>query len=162
MVMSAVIPEQHIDGDVDDPRKSASDLTVDPALGRLNIIDLEAEVARLATFRGMTPQTTSADRKGSAANLGPYRNGILFLSKWSGGKTHWETHPEDELVHILSGSVTLEIIEEDQPRSEVLGQGKMVVVPHSVWHRFHSADGLTAMSATVPGEHIELDVDDPR
>jgi len=44
----------------------------------------------------------------------------------------------------------------------VLGRGKMVVVPNSAWHRFHSADGLTAMSATVPGEHIELDVDDPR
>jgi len=162
MVMSAVIPGEHIDGDVDDPRKSASDPAVDLALGQPNIIDLEAEVAKLATFRGMTPQTTSADRRGSAANLGRYRNGILFLSKWSGGKTHWETHPEDELVHILNGSVTLDIIEEDRPRSHVLGRGKMVIVPNSAWHRFHSADGLTAMSATVPGEHIELDVADPR
>jgi quercetin dioxygenase-like cupin family protein len=162
MVMSAVIPGEHVDGDFDDPRKGAADLAVDPALGRPNIIDLDAEVAKLATFRGMTPQTTSADRKGSAANLGPYRNGILFLSKWSGGKTHWETHPEDELVHILDGSVTLDIIEADRPRSHVLSRGKMVVVPNGAWHRFRSADGLTAMSATVPGSHIELDVDDPR
>jgi mannose-6-phosphate isomerase-like protein (cupin superfamily) len=110
----------------------------------------------------MTPQTTSADRKGSATNLGPYRDGILFLSKWSEGKTHWETHPEDELVHILNGTVTLDIIEEDRPRSHMLGRGKMVIVPGRAWHRFHSAEGLTAMSATIPGEHIELDVDDPR
>jgi quercetin dioxygenase-like cupin family protein len=162
MLMSAVIPGEHIDGDVDDPRKSASGLAIDQAVGRPTIIDLEAERAKLATFRGMTPQTTSADRKGSAASLGPYRDGILFVSKWSGGKTHWETHPVDELVCILDGSVTLDIVEEDRPRSCVLGRGKMVIVPERAWHRFHSAQGLTAMSLTVPGEHIELDVDDPR
>jgi quercetin dioxygenase-like cupin family protein len=162
MLMSAVIPGEHIDGEFDDPRKSASGPAMARAPGPPTIIDLEAVVAKLATFRGMTPQTTSADRKDSAANLGRYRNGILFLSKWSGGKTHWETHPEDELVHILDGSMTLDIIEDDRPRSHALSRGKMVIVPHGTWHRFHSANDVTAMSATVPGEHIELDVDDPR
>ena len=38
----------------------------------------------------------------------------------------------------------------------------MVIVPPGAWHRFHSADGATTMSAVIPGEHIDLDVDDPR
>src|SRR6516225_7199436 len=126
------------------------------------IIDLNAEAAKLAAVLKQTPMN-SEKRKGAIAKLGSYRDGILLLGTSVGtGAGHWETHPEDELVHILNGSVTLDIIEEDRPRSHVLGRGKMVVVPNSAWHRFHSADGLTAMSATVPGEHIELDVADPR
>jgi hypothetical protein len=38
----------------------------------------------------------------------------------------------------------------------------MVVVPPGAWHRVHSADGVTVLSATIPGDHIDLDVDDPR
>lgn len=56
----------------------------------------------------------------------------------------------------------LDIVEEDRPQSHALGPGMMVVVPQGAWHRFHSADDHSAMSATVPGEHIDLNVDDPR
>jgi hypothetical protein len=45
------------------------------------IIDVNAEAAKLTTFRGRTPQTTFAERKGTAAQLGPYRDGFLLLSK---------------------------------------------------------------------------------
>jgi len=31
------------------------------------------------------------------------------------GKGHWETHPGDDLVYVLDGAVTLEIIENDGP-----------------------------------------------
>jgi mannose-6-phosphate isomerase-like protein (cupin superfamily) len=127
-----------------------------------SIIDLNAELAKLTMFRGLTPQTTRAERRGSGTQLSSYRDGILIAGK-SAGTSHWETHPEDELVHILEGRKTLEIVCDDgPPKSFVLRAGMMVVVPQGAWHRFHSAEGGTTWSATLPGDHIELDVDDPR
>ena len=127
-----------------------------------SIIDLNAELAKLTMFRGLTPQTTRAERRGSGTQLGPYRDGILIAGK-SAGTSHWETHPEDELVHVLEGRKTLEIVCDDgPPKSFVLRGGMMAVVPQGAWHRFRSAEGGTTWSATLPGDHIELDVDDPR
>jgi quercetin dioxygenase-like cupin family protein len=126
------------------------------------IIDVNAEAAKLTMFRGKTPQTTRAERKGSAAQLGLYRDGLLLLGK-SSGMSHWETHPEDELIYVLEGSVVLDIVEGDgPPKSFTIGAGMMVIVPPGAWHRFHSAEGATTMSAVIPGENIDLDVDDPR
>ena len=125
------------------------------------IIDLNAEAAKLKMFRGLTPRTQRAERKGSATQLARYRDGLLLLGK-SAGTSHWETHPEDELVCVLEGTATLDIVQGDGPRSFALGAQMIAVVPTGVWHRFRSTDGKTAMSATIPGDHIELDVDDPR
>ena len=125
------------------------------------IVDLDAEAAKLTTFRGRTPQTTFAERKGSAVQLAPYRDGMLLLNK-SAGKGHWETHPADELVYVLDGTLTLDIVEQERVQSFELSAGMMVVVPPGAWHRVHSVDGVTTFSATIPGEHIDLDVDDPR
>ena len=125
------------------------------------IIDVNAEAAKLRTFLGRTPQTTFAERKGSAVQLATYRDGMLLLNK-SAGKGHWETHPEDELVYVLDGTLTLDIVEHDTVRSFELRAGMMVIVPPGAWHRVHSVDGVTSFSATIPGDHIDLDVDDPR
>jgi mannose-6-phosphate isomerase-like protein (cupin superfamily) len=125
------------------------------------IIDLNAEAAKLGMFRGQTPQTIRAERAGSTAQLGRYRDGLLLLGK-SAGTGHWETHPEDELVCVLDGAATLDIVRADGPQSFALGAGMIAVVPQGAWHRFHSGDGRTTLSATVPGDHIDLDVDDPR
>ena len=125
------------------------------------IIDLHAEAAKLTMFRGQSPQTTRAERKGSTALLAPYRDGILLLGK-SAGKGHWETHPEDELLYVLDGAMTVDIVEKYGPRSYAVGAGAIAIVPQGAWHRVHSANGRTVMSATLPGEHIDLDVDDPR
>jgi len=129
--------------------------------GMPTIIDLNAEAAKLTMFRGQTPQTTRAERKGSTTQLARYRDGLLLLGK-SAGTGHWETHPEDELVYVLDGAATLDIVQKDGPQSFALSAGMIAIVPQSAWHRFHSADGRTTMSATIPGEHIDLDVDDPR
>ena len=125
------------------------------------IIDLDAEAAKLTMFRGQTPQTTRAERKGSTTQLARYRDGLLLLGK-SAGTGHWETHPEDELVYVLDGAATLDIVQQDGPQSLALSAGMIAVVPQGAWHRFHSADGRTTMSATIPGDHIDLDVDDPQ
>jgi mannose-6-phosphate isomerase-like protein (cupin superfamily) len=128
-----------------------------------SIIDLDAELAKLTMFRGRTPQSTVADRKGSAAQLASYRDGALLTSKFA-GKGHWEKHPADELIHILDGTATLEIVCDDgPPKTFALRTGMMTVIPQGAWHRFHSSEGVTLMTATpFPGQKIERDVADPR
>ena len=125
------------------------------------IIDLNTEAAKLTMFRGRTAQTTFAERKGSAALLGSYRDGFLLLSKFV-GNSHWETHPEDELFYILDGTMTVDVVERDGPRSFALDTGTVAVLPRDSWHRVTSANGVTAFSATLPSDHIDLDVADPR
>jgi len=128
------------------------------------VIDLTAELAKLTLLRGRTPQTTSADRGSSSAQLAPYRDGALFTTRFA-GKGAWERHMKgDELVHILDGSTTLDIVAGDGPlQSFSLRAGMVAIVPLGAWHRFRSPDGVTLMTATpLPTDHIRLDVDDPR
>ena len=127
-----------------------------------SIIDLHAELAKLTMFR-RTPQSTRAETKGSVARLASYRDGLLLAIK-SSGTDHWERHlTGDELIHILDGTGTLEIVGEDGSQFFALRAGMIAVNPQGAWHRFHSSDGVTVMFATPnPSEHIELDVDDPR
>jgi mannose-6-phosphate isomerase-like protein (cupin superfamily) len=163
-VASATLPGDHIELDVDDPRTSAPDLAISDTLRPASIIDLNAELAKLTMFRGRTPQSTMADRKGSSAQLAPYRDGGLFITKFA-GKGHWEAHlPGDELVHVLDGTAILEIVCDDEPpKSFALSAGMTAVNPQGAWHRFHSSDGVTLMTATPsPSKVIELDIDDPR
>src|SRR5438874_9625177 len=132
--------------------------------GTPSIVDLNAELAKLTMFRGRTPQSTMADRKGSAARLASYRDGGLSITKFA-GKGHWERHlPGDELIHVVDGTATLEMVCDDgPPKSFALCAGTVAVIPQGAWHRFHSAEGFTQTAATpFPGENIELDVDDPR
>ena len=130
--------------------------------GTPRIIDLNAELAKLTMFR-RTPGSTMAERTGSVTRLASYRDGALFAIRFA-GKDHWECHPTgDELIHILDGSATLEIMGEDESRSFELRAGMIAVIPRGAWHRLHSSEGATQMTATpFPSEHIELDIDDPR
>jgi mannose-6-phosphate isomerase-like protein (cupin superfamily) len=125
------------------------------------IIDVHAEASKLRMFRGRTPTTTFAERKGSAVHLGTYRDGMLLLGK-SAGTGHWETHPEDEMLYVLDGSMTVDTVERDKVQSVEVGAGMMCIVPPGTWHRVRSTDGATMLSAVVPGDHIDLDVGDPR
>jgi uncharacterized cupin superfamily protein len=128
------------------------------------VIDLTAELAKLTMLRGRSPQTTSADRVGSSAELARYRDGALFTGKFSGTGA-WERHMKgDELVHILDGSSMLDIVTGDgPPESLAVRAGMVAVVPQGAWHRFRSSEGVTLMTATpLPTDHIRLDVDDPR
>ena len=156
-------PGDHIELDVDDPR-TAERTPAAPMAMTPSIIDLNAELSKLTMFRGRTPQSTMADRKGSAARLVSYRDGALTATRFA-GKGHWESHPAgDELIHILDGTATLEIVcDGGPPKSFALRAGMMAVNPQGAWHRFHSSEGVTLMTATpFPSEVIELDVDDPR
>jgi mannose-6-phosphate isomerase-like protein (cupin superfamily) len=127
------------------------------------IIDLGAELGKLTMLRGRTPQTTSAERAGTSAELGAYRDGALFASKFSGIGA-WERHPNgEELVHIIDGAATLDIVTADLSQSVEVRAGMLIVVPQDAWHRFRSPNGITLMTATPrPSDHIRSDTDDPR
>ncbi len=146
---SATLPGDHIELDVHDPRTAEPKKVI--ANGTPSIIDLDAELAKLTMFRGRTPQSTMADRQGSAARLAPYRDGALTTTKFA-GKGHWESHlAGDELIHILGGTATLEIVCDDgPPKSFELRAGMIAVNPQGAWHRFHSSEGVTLMTATPP------------
>jgi mannose-6-phosphate isomerase-like protein (cupin superfamily) len=128
-----------------------------------SIIDLNAELAKLTMFQ-RTPNSTVADRKGSVARLASYRDGLLLAIKAS-GRDHWERHlTGDELIHVLDGSASLEIVCDDgPPKSFPLRAGTIAIIPQGTWHRFLSSEGFAQIATTpFPGETIEIDVDDPR
>jgi mannose-6-phosphate isomerase-like protein (cupin superfamily) len=129
----------------------------------ITIIDLNAELAKLTMLRGRTPQTTRAEREGTAAQLAPYRDGAIFTGKFS-GKGAWERHRNgDELVQIIDGAATLYLATEDGPQSVTLSAGMIAIVPQGTWHRFESPEGVTLMTATPqPTDHPTVHVEDPR
>jgi mannose-6-phosphate isomerase-like protein (cupin superfamily) len=131
----------------------------------ITILDLKAEFAKLTLLRGRTPQMTEVERKesGGFATLAPFRDGNIFSARFAGDGA-WERHPNgDELVQIVDGSATLHIMTEDGPKSYPVSAGMMVIVPQGTWHRFHSPEGVSLMTATPkPTEHLTVDVADPR
>ena len=96
--------------------------------------------------------------------MASYRDGGLSITKFA-GKGHWEAHLSgDELVYLIEGAATLELVCDDgPPKSFALRAGMMAVNPQGAWHRFSSSEGVTLMTATPsPSKVIELDVADPR
>jgi mannose-6-phosphate isomerase-like protein (cupin superfamily) len=162
VVASATIPGGHVDLDIADPRPHLppqGDRDDKPP----SLIDLGAELAKVTMYR-RSPHSTAADRKGSVAQLDTYRDGLLLAIKAS-GKDHWERHATgDELVCVVDGAATLEMVcDSGPPRSFALGAGTVGVIPQGAWHRFQSAEGFTQIAVTpFPGETVERDVDDPR
>ena len=131
----------------------------------ITILDFKAELAKLTMLRGRTPQMTEAERKETRAfaTLAPFRDGNIFSAKFTGGGA-WERHPNgDELVQIVDGAATLHIATEDGLQSHAVRAGMVVIVPQGTWHRFHSPDGVSLVTATPkPTEHLTIDVEDPR
>jgi mannose-6-phosphate isomerase-like protein (cupin superfamily) len=131
----------------------------------LKILDLKTELGKLRLMRGRRPETTEAERQqsGGFATLAPFRDGNIYSARFSGDGA-WERHPNgDELVQIVDGTATMHIMAEDGAQSYTVSAGMMIIVPQGTWHRFHSPDGVSLVTATPkPTEHLTVDVDDPR
>ena len=64
-----------------------------------------------------------------------------------------EMHPDgDELLYLLSGSVTLKLEMEDGDRLVELGAGDAIVVPQGVWHKITMREPGQLVHIT-PGPH---------
>jgi quercetin dioxygenase-like cupin family protein len=128
-----------------------------------SIIDLGRDFAS-STMVQRNPAATAPDRNGSVAELAPYRDGLLLAVKAS-GKGHWKRHlGGEEIIHVLDGAASLELVPDDgPPKSFALRAGTMGVIPPGVWRRLVSPRGCTHIAVTPGGgETIERDVDDPR
>jgi mannose-6-phosphate isomerase-like protein (cupin superfamily) len=129
------------------------------------ILDLESTLSKLPTMHGRRPESTEAERKATGAfvTLAPFRDGNIYSAKFS-GRAAWERHPNgDELVQIIAGSTSVDIITEDGIETYRLTAGMTVIVPQNAWHRFHAPDGVSIVTATPrPTEHLTVDVEDPR
>jgi mannose-6-phosphate isomerase-like protein (cupin superfamily) len=129
----------------------------------LTTIDLKAALGKLTMLRGRTPQTTQAEREGSAARLATYRDGGIFTSKFS-GSGWWERHSNgDELVQVIDGAATLYVMTDEGPQVVAASGGTLLIVPRGMWHRFESPVGVTLMTATPqPTDHPAIYIEDPR
>ena len=127
------------------------------------VIDLGAELARLKMLHNRTPDMLHAERAGSAARVAPFRDGAIFTSKFA-GNGGWERHPNgEELVHIIDGTATLHLINEEGPQTLTLRGGMIAIVPQGTWHRFDAPNGVTMMTVTPqPSDHPPVHVEDPR
>ena len=129
------------------------------------ILDLKSTLAKMPMLRERRPETTEAERQASGAfvTLTPFRDGNIYSAKFS-GRAAWERHPNgDELVQIVAGSTTVDIIIDDKVETHELSAGTAVVVPQGAWHRFHAPNGVSIVTATPrPTEHLTVDVEDPR
>jgi mannose-6-phosphate isomerase-like protein (cupin superfamily) len=129
------------------------------------ILDLKATLAKMPMMQGRRPESTEAERKATGAfvTLTPYRDGNIYSAKFS-GRGAWERHPNgDELVQIVDGATSVDVIVDGKMETHQLTAGMTVVVPQGAWHRFHAPDGVSIITATPrPTEHLTVDVEDPR
>ena len=122
---------------------------------------IESELSRVTKLEGRTPFSSNEELARAFTALAPFDSGGVFTGTYSGDSA-WERHiAGDELVHVLNGSAELTILTDDDKQLFNLTAGMVVVVPKGLWHRFHSKDGVTVLSATPhPTEHSTED--DPR
>ncbi len=74
----------------------------------------------------------------------------------------WELHSDtDELLFVLQGSVTVEILTVPASERHDLVAGQFVVVPRGLWHRHFDIRDLIELYFT-PGESIQSSEADPR
>jgi mannose-6-phosphate isomerase-like protein (cupin superfamily) len=127
----------------------------------IKAVDIKAELAGRPVLGARGKDTTEAEARDAFAVLAPFRDGSIFAGSFS-GESPWERHQKgDELVQILEGATTLTIMTESGPQSFKLAAGMIIVVPQGHWHRFHSAERVTVLTATPqPTEHSRAE--DPR
>ncbi|MEV6064278.1 cupin domain-containing protein [Nocardia asteroides] len=74
----------------------------------------------------------------------------------------WELHPDtDELLMVLRGKVTVEILTDTDSHRIPLTAGQFVIVPKGHWHRHLDVDHVVELFYT-PGATIESTAEDPR
>lgn len=74
----------------------------------------------------------------------------------------WELHPDtDELLMVLDGSTTVEILTDSDRHRITLTAGQFVIVPKGHWHRHAEVHEVVEMFFT-PGASIESTANDPR
>jgi quercetin dioxygenase-like cupin family protein len=94
--------------------------------------------------------------------LATFNRGSVGVYWAAAGVSPWERHPEDdELLYVIEGRVTVEILTEDDHVEVPITEGSAFVVPRNHWHR-HKLDGLVREMYVTPGPSDTSFADDPR
>jgi quercetin dioxygenase-like cupin family protein len=94
--------------------------------------------------------------------LARFNRGGVGVYWAAGGVSPWERHPEDdELLYIIEGHVTLEVLTDDERMEVRVAEGSAFVVPKNHWHR-HKLDGVVKEMYVTPGPSETSFADDPR
>ena len=76
--------------------------------------------------------------------------------------SNWEIHRDtDEFLMLLEGSVTVEVLTDDDRHLVPLTAGTFTVVPRGCWHRHTKARGVVELFHT-PGSSAQSAAEDPR
>jgi hypothetical protein len=76
--------------------------------------------------------------------------------------SEWERHRDtDELLMVLQGSVTVEILTDSDSHLVPLTAGQLTIVPKGHWHRHRTPRDLIELFY-MPGSSEESTADDPR
>ncbi|MFC4123338.1 cupin domain-containing protein [Nocardia rhizosphaerae] len=95
--------------------------------------------------------------------LAPFNSGAFCM--YTGDhleSSDWELHPDtDELLLVLRGSVTVEILTATDSHRIPLTAGQFAIVPQDHWHRHLDIDQVVEVFYT-PGATVESTAPDPR
>jgi mannose-6-phosphate isomerase-like protein (cupin superfamily) len=93
----------------------------------------------------------------------PFNDSAFAVFRGDGVEvSDWEMHPDtDELLMVLQGSVTVEILTDTDSVDHDLVAGQFVVVPRGRWHRHRKLVDLVEMYFT-PGQSLQSTAADPR
>ncbi len=120
--------------------------------------DLRAACEGLAELV-VDAQTTEAEATDAIRALAQLNGSTVGVVRFS-GRTPWERHEGDELLHILEGEVFVEILGEGAITSGLARAGEVVVVPRGCWHRQHARMRTTLLFVT-DGTDVST-AEDPR
>jgi mannose-6-phosphate isomerase-like protein (cupin superfamily) len=98
------------------------------------------------------------------AQLGQLNGVPLGVVRASGfhERSAWERHRDtDELLMVLGGSVTVEILTDHDSHLVPLTAGQFTIVPRGHWHRHTMARDLIELFY-MPGSNEQSTADDPR
>jgi mannose-6-phosphate isomerase-like protein (cupin superfamily) len=80
--------------------------------------------------------------------------GLYVLA--TGSEDPQQPHTEDEVYHVVRGSATIRVADEDRPVSP----GSVIYVAAGVPHRFHTIEeDLEILVIFTPAQHTHRDVD---
>ena len=93
----------------------------------------------------------------------PFNGASIAVFRGDGVEvSEWEMHPDtDELLMVITGSATVEILTETESQDHHLTPGQFVIVPQGLWHRHRDVHDLIEMYLT-PGTSVQSTAIDPR
>ncbi|HEY6330421.1 MAG TPA: cupin domain-containing protein [Blastocatellia bacterium] len=106
------------------------------------------------------PDTTPAQANKSFADLGSFDRYSLGVGRFY-GRTPWERHAGDELLHVVDGQVELTTLTDQGSVNNTLRAGSIFVCPEGLWHRQFSRSGVTAFFASPRPTDVSF-AEDPR